>query len=359
MKNFVSCHAQRFKKSQVVGLSKHHKRELHKDENVIKEFSHHNRSMLGRLSFDELEMSMIAYKKKAGKKASNLAFRKDANVMLDNVITLSRERVEQLRKEHPDEWQDLILNCCVKLANGMQKAWGFTPFSIDLHCDEGRFENGEFLCNYHVHLSLFNFDFKNLVQPMRTMKRSDFSAMQDMAGDAFQSLGFVRGQAKEITGKRHLEKNEFVTEQLREKSQEIEALRSKALGLESEIQALLKGKAQAELEHSKALQSLDLAQSRLGQLEEQAQAIVAKSARLELQLTRILEPKTRQKRQELEVLERAIEESRNPLTARESALKRKCEALESEIEAYKQQFGELNQDHQLDNLMLNDPTRSM
>ena len=283
MKSFVSCHAQRFKKSQVAGLSQHHKRELHKDENVLTDFSHLNRSVLGKFSFDELEMKMVEVKKKAGKKASNLAFRKDANVMLDNVITLSRDRVEQLRQEHPNEWQGLILNCCIELADEMQKKWGFTPFSIDLHADEGHFEDGKFLCNYHVHLSLFNFDFQKLVQPMRTMKRGDFSKMQDMAGDAFQSLGFERGQAKEITGKRHLEKNEYVAEQLKGKQKELEALRSKASDLESSIQDLLRRRAQAELEHSKALQTLDSMRIRLGQLEEQAQANGAKIARLEFQ----------------------------------------------------------------------------
>lgn len=317
MKKFVSCHAESFKRTQVKGLSAHHNRKIEFDENVFPELSEGNWSEKTKLSFDQLEAEMISAKRAAGKKASNLAFRKDANVMLDNVLTLSRDQVEVVKEKYPDSWQKKLSECAMNLSGKIKKEFGLTPMGVHFHVDEGRTENGEFICNYHAHMTFFNFNFETLEQPLRKMKRNAFSKLQDFAGEAFAPLGFERGQSKEITGKKHLKKNEYVTQQITEAEKKLERLRSKHSEIESEIQSFLPKKAQAELELKKLL----VAHSKLKR-HYQVQVRKVEQAKEELH----------EVEEELLIFKRAV----NP---KEQAQMRKIERLERENAELKEKLG--------------------
>jgi hypothetical protein len=358
MKSFVSSHAKKFKASQVNALSSHHKRELLQDENVFPELSSSNLYLPGKYSFSDLEKQMVAVKTKAGKKSSNLKFRKDANVMLDNVVSLSLDRVEQLKLVYPEDWKQKILDCCVQLANDMQKTFGLTPYSIDLHLDEGHTESGKFLCNPHAHISFFNFDFKELVQPLRKMKRTDFSKLQDMSADAFKELGFERGQKRAITGKSHLDKNEYVLEQLALKNKELELLKSKTVELESKIQDLLKSEAQAKLEIEKTQCSLIQMQRELAPVEDKFKHLNLSCGRAEHRLEKILKPTLRHKEAELEKIKTEIFKMEERTMPNGYFLKQEVQRLTAENIDLKKRFG-VDETHQntnfTENLMQNKP----
>lgn len=69
--------------------------------------------------------------------------------------------------------------------------------------------------NIHAHITFFNYDFEKEKSVLRTLQKQDFKEMQDIAANSFQKAGlnFIRGEGKEITNKKHLERNEFILSQ--------------------------------------------------------------------------------------------------------------------------------------------------
>ena len=113
-----------------------------------------------------------------------------------------------------------------------QRRWGITPLQIFLHKDEGHwlggkpdtedkesFQVGEkwFKPNYHAHIV---FDWMNHdTGKSRKLNDEDMAAMQTLASDI---LMMERGQSKNVTGKEHLERNDFIIEKQKAELQRIE-----------------------------------------------------------------------------------------------------------------------------------------
>ena len=100
-----------------------------------------------------------------------------------------------------------------------QRRWGITPLQIFLHKDEGHWLNGQpapedresfqvgerwFKPNYHAHIV---FDWMN----------------HDTGKSRKLNLLMERGQSKAVTGKEHLERNDFIIEKQKAELQRIEA----------------------------------------------------------------------------------------------------------------------------------------
>ncbi|RGR92274.1 mobilization protein [Phocaeicola coprocola] len=119
-----------------------------------------------------------------------------------------------------------------KFGEECQRRWGITPLQIFLHKDEGHWLNGQpeaedkesfqvgnrwFKPNYHAHVV---FDWMNHeTGKSRKLNDEDMAAMQTLASDI---LLMERGQAKAITGKEHLERNDFIIEKQKAELQRIE-----------------------------------------------------------------------------------------------------------------------------------------
>ena len=113
-----------------------------------------------------------------------------------------------------------------------QKRWGITPLQIFLHKDEGHWLNGQpeaedkesfqvgnrwFKPNYHAHIV---FDWMNHeTGKSRKLNDEDMAAMQTLASNI---LLMERGQAKAVTGKEHLERNDFIIKKQKAELQRIE-----------------------------------------------------------------------------------------------------------------------------------------
>ena len=113
-----------------------------------------------------------------------------------------------------------------------QRRWGITPLQIFLHKDEGYWLNGQpeaedkesfqignrwFKPNYHAHVV---FDWMNHeTGKSRKLNDEDMAAMQTLASDI---LLMERGQAKAVTGKEHLERNDFIIKKQKAELQRIE-----------------------------------------------------------------------------------------------------------------------------------------
>ena len=122
-----------------------------------------------------------------------------------------------------------------KFGEECQKRWGITPLQIFLHKDEGHWLNGQpapedresfkvggrwFKPNYHAHIV---FDWMNH-DTGRSRKLNDDDMMQ-MQTLASAILLMERGQSKAVTGKEHLERNDFIIEKQKAELQRIEAVK--------------------------------------------------------------------------------------------------------------------------------------
>ena len=120
-----------------------------------------------------------------------------------------------------------------KFGEECQRRWGITPLQIFLHKDEGHWLNGQpapedresfqigerwFKPNYHAHIV---FDWMNHdTGKSRKLNDEDMTEMQNMASDI---LLMERGQSKAVTGKEHLERNDFIIEKQKAELQRMDA----------------------------------------------------------------------------------------------------------------------------------------
>lgn len=191
-----------------------------------------------------LEQACVRYKEVTGKKT-----RKDFNLLFEHIVILSEEQYVKMEKKYGEtKAKQLFVNYLRKYAAQIKKEFGFEPLGIDLHLDEGRYEEGRFVRNIHAHVSFFNYDFKNKIAPLRHLmtkgkdskSRSNqlnpnFEKMQDIVANTFKPLGFERGESKNVTGREHLQKEKFVKEKLNEMTQTVEVLNSRNQELESQL----------------------------------------------------------------------------------------------------------------------------
>ena len=122
-----------------------------------------------------------------------------------------------------------------KFGEECQRRWGITPLQIFLHKDEGHWLSGQpeagdresfqvgekwFKPNYHAHIV---FDWMNHdTGKSRKLNDEDMTEMQSLASDI---LLMERGQSKAVTGKEHLERNDFIIEKQKEEMSRLDATR--------------------------------------------------------------------------------------------------------------------------------------
>ncbi len=120
-----------------------------------------------------------------------------------------------------------------KFGEECQRRWGITPLQIYLHKDEGHWLSGQpesgdresfqvgekwFKPNYHAHIV---FDWMNHdTGKSRKLNDEDMTEMQSLASDI---LLMERGQSKVVTGKEHLERNDFIIEKQKAELQRMDA----------------------------------------------------------------------------------------------------------------------------------------
>lgn len=130
---------------------------------------------------------------------------------------------------------DTTLADVQKFGEECQRRWGITPLQIFLHKDEGHWLSGQpeagdresfqvgekwFKPNYHAHVV---FDWMNHdTGKSRKLNEEDMTEMQSLASDI---LLMERGQSKSVTGKEHLERNDFIIEKQKEEMKRLDATR--------------------------------------------------------------------------------------------------------------------------------------
>lgn len=218
---------------------------------------------------------------------------------------------------------DTTLADVKKFGEECQKCWGITPLQIFLHKDEGHWLNGQpdvedkesfqvgekwFKPNYHAHIV---FDWMNHdTGKSQKLNNDDMIVMQTLASDI---LSMKRGQSKVETGKKHLERNDFIIEKQKEEMKRLDATRQYR-------------------EHQ-----LEIANKKMQETETITNALIEKA---------------NEKERQSEYLDRAISEKRSKLnrekgsellnaavgwaTGKSKALKNEIEDLRSEISTHEE-----------------------
>lgn len=130
---------------------------------------------------------------------------------------------------------DTTLEDVRRFGEECQRRWGITPLQIFLHKDEGHWLGSEpapddkesfqidgrwFKPNYHAHIVFDWMDHDT--GKSRKLNDEDMIQMQTLLSEI---LSMERGQSKAETGKRHLERNDFIIEKQHAELERIEAER--------------------------------------------------------------------------------------------------------------------------------------
>jgi len=174
-------------------------------------------------SFNEFynEMESVYKKKKQH------LYKENGNHIVEQVVSLSNERAKEILNQKDGD--KLLLEHFKKLAEEVNKEYGFEPIHIDLHLDEGHIshtknemgviESSEVKENIHAHIVYLNYDFLKQKTVLRNMKKQDFRDIQDLSAKVFKDLGFQRGEDKRNSNKTHLKTTAYVEEQQNLESQ--------------------------------------------------------------------------------------------------------------------------------------------
>lgn len=221
--------------------------------NVNPQYSHENAGLYVKgckTTSEGLEKACRRYKEVTGKKV-----RTDFNVLFEHVVILTESQYARLEVEWGKERaKRLVLKHLAQYAHNIKAEFGFEPIGVELHLDEGHYQhsspNGDstFTRNIHAHVSFFNYCFKRRIAPLRHLlnKQKDkngrtnqlnpnFVRMQDIAADTFASLGFNRGESMNVTGAKHLKKEEFVINKLHGMEEQVNDLLEKNQKLERKL----------------------------------------------------------------------------------------------------------------------------
>lgn len=139
-----------------------------------------------------------------------------------------------------------------------KQRWGITALQVFIHRDEGHYgipgNNATWTPNFHAHIA---WDWMNH-ETGKSCKlgKEDMSEMQTLLAEC---LEMERGSSKEITGKKHLERDDFIIAK-----QKQEAERAKA-----EKEAAIADRKKAEAEREKTVEAIDEAKSKIERLDEE------------------------------------------------------------------------------------------
>lgn len=210
MNNYVSFNAKYYKNSQSEGEIGHVQRVFTENKNSIKELQRNNFDC-GYSIIDRYKDIYAQAEQHKGKK-----LQKNANTFIDGVLAFSRDQFEFLMKS--PQYKRVVSNHIDDFMQQVKAQTGLEPVGWAFHADEGHKdpETGDLKINYHAQLIFFNHDFKTGKAPLRELQQrgseSAWSKLQDLAGQVFQPLGFVRGVSKDMTHQKHTEKDDYIAQ---------------------------------------------------------------------------------------------------------------------------------------------------
>jgi len=203
-------------------------------ENEFKNFHSINKKEAIK-KLEELQKRKLEIYKKRG-----TGQRKNENEILEFLVAFSEEQARHYLKEDPQA----LYKISKKFSENLKKEYGIETISVSFHADEGHIdkETGKIKYNFHAHIIAYNYDFEKEQSILRTLRKNDFSKMQDLAEKSAKELGFdfKRGEKKENTNARHLKVREY--KEAREKINIINFLEKKIKQIDEKKEKIRKDK---------------------------------------------------------------------------------------------------------------------
>ena len=200
---------------------------------------------LGDTSLEERSRQIAAMVKKKTGRAMQTKDRKRVNKKTGKVTVVRgstpiKEGVVVIKEDTAMEQLRHFCEVC-------KERWGITPLQIFIHRDEGHYETpGDkttWKPNYHAHIV---WDWMN--HDTGKSCKLDDKAMSDMQTLLAECLDMERGSSKELTGKEHLERADFI---IAKQKQEAEQVKAEKEAAEAERDAALREADIAKMEHEK------------------------------------------------------------------------------------------------------------
>jgi len=235
-KKFCAVNAKYYKDSNTSGVLGHANREFAVNKNVLPE-EHIQHSNFGDT---QLSIKYAAIKEQAELKKGR-KFQKNSNTLIDAVVILSQAQVDSLISKKGFEWFEAAATQCLREWQlDIKQKYGFEPLGFEFHLDEGYVDKNNNLKsrNYHAHVEFFNYSFELGIQPLRNLKRDDWSYLQDMLAKRFKKMGFDRGKPKAQTKLEHLEKDDYIRHKNELMDKESKVLKSKIQTAQSRLDKL-------------------------------------------------------------------------------------------------------------------------
>ena len=135
-----------------------------------------------------------------------------------------------------------------------KQSWGITALQVFIHRDEGHYgipgDNATWKPNFHAHIV---WDWMN--HDTGKSCKLDEKAMSEMQTVLAECLDMERGTSKEVTGKKHLERTDFIIAKQKQEAEQAKAARQATIAAKEEAEAELlfvegENKAKEQYRHS-------------------------------------------------------------------------------------------------------------
>ena len=134
--------------------------------------------------------------------------------------------------------EDTTMEQLQKFCKVCNERWGVTALQVFIHRDEGHYgipgDNATWKPNLHAHIV---WDWMN--HDTGKSCKLDEKAMSEMQTVLAECLEMERGISKEVTGKKHLERNDFILAKQKQEAEQAKAEKEAALAAKEEAEAKL------------------------------------------------------------------------------------------------------------------------
>ena len=132
--------------------------------------------------------------------------------------------------------EDTTMEQLQRFCEVCKERWGITALQIFIHRDEGHYDNPEDVAtwkpNLHAHIV---WDWMN--HDTGKSCKLDEKAMSEMQTLLAECLEMERGTSKKLTGKEHLERNDYILAKQKQEAEQVKAEREAALAAKKKAEA--------------------------------------------------------------------------------------------------------------------------
>lgn len=153
--------------------------------------------------------------------------------------------------------EDTTMEQLQKFCKVCNERWGITALQVFIHRDEGHYgkpgDNATWKPNLHAHIV---WDWMN--HETGKSCKLDEKAMSEMQTVLAECLDMERGISKEITGKKHLERNDFILAKQKQEAEQAKAEKEAALAAKEEAEKerqTIEGENKAKEQYRQSLDS--------------------------------------------------------------------------------------------------------